>query len=209
MLSYIGLALVASALAVTAAAALSPSDLAHAAATVAPVLAMAAAPAASNLDIATPAGGQIALTAYNNGDGTWSVKRGPNGAVLQDGLPREQALAIVGGATGPYEPSTPQEAGIAEQRAELEKKAADIEVEGMFRSDAEVGAEPAKVGRIADAELQAENERLQAENAELRAQVARFDADGDGKTGGGRAKPSKAPAENGATGNGGGEGEKA
>lgn len=94
-------------------------------------------------DVSAPADGQIALTAHNNGDGTWSVTRGPKGAVLQDGLPREKALAIVGGATGPYEPMNEQEAKAGEERAALEAKAADI-----TNAEAEKADEPGTVKTV-------------------------------------------------------------
>lgn len=137
-----------------------------------------------------PSDGQIALTAHNNGDGTWSVKRGPNGPVLETGLPRERAFAIVGGLTGPYEPSNAQEAAAAEHRAALEQKEAEREAATANLTDAEVG-DPLKVGREADAALVEENATLRAENEGLKAQVedltsklAKFDPDGDGNPGG-------------------------
>lgn len=86
--------------------------------------------------ISAPLDGQIALTAHNNGDGTWSVKRGPDGPVLQDGLAREKALAIVGGATGPHEPVGEQEEQAAAERAALEQKEAEREEKEVFAPDA-------------------------------------------------------------------------
>ena len=86
--------------------------------------------------ISAPLDGQIALTAHNNGDGTWSVKRGPDGPVLQDGLAREKALAIVGGATGPHEPVGEQEEQAAAGRAVLEQKEAEREEKEVFAPDA-------------------------------------------------------------------------
>lgn len=86
-------------------------------------------------DPSAPADGQIALTAHNNGDGTWSVTRGPGGTVLRDGLPREKALAIVGGATGPYEPTNEQEAVAASERAELEEKSASLTADAVHEPD--------------------------------------------------------------------------
>ena len=133
--------------------------------------------------ISAPSDGQIALTAHNNGDGTWSVKRGPNGPVLRDGLPREKALAIVGGATGPYEPENEQEAIAAADRAEIEAQEARREETEIFASDADTG-EPLKVGRASDAALADENAKLREENEALKVQVAKFDRDGDGNTGG-------------------------
>lgn len=91
----------------------------------------------TNLEIAAPSGGQIALTAHNNGDGTWAVTRGPGGTVLADGMAKEQAIAIVGAPTDGSEPRDKQEAWAIQARRELEEKAADAEVEGMFVSDAE------------------------------------------------------------------------
>ena len=91
----------------------------------------------TNLEIAAPSGGQIALTAHNNGDGTWAVTRGPGGTILADGMAKEQAIAIVGAPTDGSEPRDKQEAWAIEARRELEEKAADAEVEGMFVSDAE------------------------------------------------------------------------
>ncbi|WP_295198731.1 hypothetical protein [uncultured Brevundimonas sp.] len=157
----------------------------------------AAADAGSEADakpISAPLDGQIALTAYNNGDGTWSVRRGPDGPVLKDGLPREEALAIVGAPTGPYEPATEVEAVAAEKRSEIEQAEVVREEAEVFKSDEEVG-DPAKVANQAHA---AEVERANAENADLRRsiaskdeeirqlreQVAKFDGDNDGKTGG-------------------------
>lgn len=86
-------------------------------------------------DISAPADGQIALTAHNNGDGTWSVTRGPKGVVLADGLAREKAIAIVGGATGPYAPENEQEAAIAAERAKIEEKAAKVTNEAAAKAD--------------------------------------------------------------------------
>ena len=86
-------------------------------------------------DLSAPIDGQIALSAFNNGDGTWAVKRGPTGEVLQDGLPREKALAIVGAPTGPYNPADDREAAVGEERAKLEQKAA-VSVEDAEQKDA-------------------------------------------------------------------------
>jgi hypothetical protein len=193
------------------------------------LVALAAATDHGSQPISGPSDGQIALTAHNNGDGTWSVKRGPNGPVLRDGLPREKALAIVGGATGPYEPESEQEAVAAADRADIEAEEAAREETDLFKSDAEVGQDPAKVGRHVDAALVSENAELRAkseahagelkraddENADLRLiissrdedirqlreQVAKFDGDGDGKTGGSVAQVSETEATPGPTGN--------
>lgn len=147
------------------------------------LIALAAADDAGAQPISAPSDGQIALTAHNNGDGTWSVKRGPNGPVLRDGLPREKALAIVGGATGPYEPENEQEAVAAAERAEIEAQEAAREEREVFASDADAG-DPLKVGRMTDAALAQENAKLREENEALKAQIAKFDGAGDGKTGG-------------------------
>lgn len=144
--------------------------------------------------ISAPSDGQIALTAHNNGDGTWSVKRGPDGPVLQDGLPREKALAIVGAPTGPYEPATEQEATAAEERKALEAKEAKREEKEIFASDDEAG----KPAKVANASVAA----LQAENAALKAEIAKMDGNGDGKVGGSKAK-TETPVENGKAKNGG------
>lgn len=105
----------------------------------------------TNLDIIQPSDGQIALTAHNDGDGTWSVLRGPGGVVLESGLPKEAALAIVGGETGPYTPRTEQGQKAADYRRKLEEECADREVEAIFQSDEEVAEQGnALVGDYAD-----------------------------------------------------------
>lgn len=123
-----------------------------------------------------PIDGQIALTAFNNGDGTWAVKRGPSGPVLRDGLAREEALAIVGGLTGPYSPSNVQEAVAAGKRAEIERQEAEREAATSGLSDAEVSAdtsEPSDAGLAEEnAELRSEVESLREELAALRANMA-------------------------------------
>lgn len=92
--------------------------------------------------ISAPDGGQIALTAHNDGDGTWSVTRGPGGAVLRSGLPREKALAIVGGATVSYEPQNEQEQTAADERKTVEAEAAKVEEAEMLKSDEDLKADP-------------------------------------------------------------------
>ena len=92
-----------------------------------------------NVPISAPLDGQIALTAHNNGNGTWAVKRGPDGPILKDGLAREEALAIVGAPTGPHEPDTAEEETAAQKRSALEKKEAKREATEIFQSDAEAG----------------------------------------------------------------------
>lgn len=140
--------------------------------------------------ISAPSDGQIALTAHNDGDGTWSVIRGPGGPVLRSGLAREQAFAIVGGATGPYDPENEQEAQAAEQRAQIEAEEAEREATEVFQSDEEAGS-PDKVANSEAAKLSAENSDLRRDIAskdetirQLQEQVAKFDGDGDGKPGG-------------------------
>lgn len=90
-------------------------------------------------DVTKVTDGQIALTAHNNGDGTWSVTLGPGGVILEDGLPREKALAIVGAPTGPYEPQTDQEAQAAEWRAAVEQRARDYANAEAAKSDKDLG----------------------------------------------------------------------
>jgi hypothetical protein len=103
------------------------------------------------LDIIAPSDGQIALTAHNDGDGTWSVLRGPGGTVLESGLAREAALAIVGGETGPYSPRTEQGEKAADHRRHLEEQTAELEVREIFRSDEEIARDGnALVGDYAD-----------------------------------------------------------
>jgi len=147
-----------------------------------------------NVPISAPLDGQIALTAHNNGDGTWAVKRGPDGPILKDGISREEALAIVGAPTGPHDPDTDEDATAAGKRAALEKKEAKREASEIFQTDAEAG-DPAKV---ANSDLQKANDEnadlrrslasKDEEIRQLRAQVAKFDKDGDGKVGGGASK---------------------
>jgi len=98
----------------------------------------ASAKASTALDIIAPTDGQIALTAHNDGDGTWSVLRGPGGRVLESGLPMERALAIVGGETGPYTPRTEQGQDAADHRRALEEDTAEFEVEAIFQSDDDI-----------------------------------------------------------------------
>lgn len=103
------------------------------------------------LDIIAPSDGQIALTAHNDGDGTWSVLRGPGGVVLESGLPKERALAIVGGETGPYSPQTEQGQDAADHRRALEEQVAEHEVQAIFQSDEEIARDGnALVGDYAD-----------------------------------------------------------
>lgn len=90
------------------------------------------------LDIVAPSGGQLALTAHNNMDGTWSVTRGPGGAVLRDGLAKEQAIAIVGAPTNGETPANQQEEWAAKQRLEIEQETAERELDVMFKSDKEI-----------------------------------------------------------------------
>jgi hypothetical protein len=124
-------------------------------------------------DVSAPTDGQIALTARNNGDGTWAVKRGPTGAVLLDGIAHERALAIVG--AGPDSITELDRAAYAD-RQRLEAKSAEITNAAVNKTDEQVAAETVDpVAEIA---------RLEAENAELKAKLAAFDHDGDGDAGG-------------------------
>jgi len=84
--------------------------------------------------------GQIALTARNNGDGTWAVTAGPGGKVLRDGLAREQAIAIVGAPTGPYDPATVGEGKLADQRLDVEQQLVDETHGTTLVTDEEAGA---------------------------------------------------------------------
>lgn len=153
-------------------------------------LCLAANADAGSQPVSAPLDGQIALTAHNNGNGTWAVKRGPDGPILKDGLAREEALAIVGAPTGPHEPDTAEEETAAQKRAALEKKEAKREAIEIFQADAEVG-EPSKV---ANSDLQKANDEnadlrrsiasKDEEIRQLREQVSKFDPDGDGKVGG-------------------------
>ncbi len=85
---------------------------------------------------------QPAMTAHNNGDGTWSVTEGPNGTVLQDGLHRDQALAIVGGKTGAHKPKDEQERRATNDRVDLEQKLFNNAAKDQLQTDGEAGAIP-------------------------------------------------------------------
>lgn len=92
--------------------------------------------------------GQIALTARNNGDGTWAVTAGPGGKVLHDGLPREKAIAIVGAPTGPYSPATVGEGKLADERLEVEQQLVDETHGTSLITDEDAGAvDPALANR--------------------------------------------------------------
>lgn len=142
-------------------------------------LCLAANADAGSQPISAPLDGQIALTAHNNGDGTWAVKRGPDGPILKNGLPREQALAIVGGATGPYEPENEQEAAAAAQRAVLEKKEAKREERDLFAPDAD-----ASLGELLDGQSMkathdaavARADQAEADLADANAKLSQADA---------------------------------
>jgi hypothetical protein len=110
---------------------------------------MAAKEAAALIgDVTKVTDGQIALTAHNNGDGTWSVTLGPGGVILEDGLPREKALAIVGAKTYPYEPGNKREQEAAELREEVEERASKVANEDASKSDFELGLVDKKGRRI-------------------------------------------------------------
>ena len=130
-------------------------------------LCLAANADAGSQPISAPLDGQIALTAHNNGDGTWAVKRGPDGPILKDGLAREQALAIVGGATGPYEPEGEQEAAAAKQRAALEIKEAKREERDLFAPDPEAPLDELLEGRSMKAAHDAAIARAEQAEADL------------------------------------------
>lgn len=111
---HLGLALCALVLVAATAVAFLGPDMASAA----PLgLAMAAVP------LSAPNDGQIALTLYNDGDGTWSVRHGPNGPILKSGLTRAEATAIVGSRVLPDAADDP--AVVA--RSDLEQLIGEIE----------------------------------------------------------------------------------
>lgn len=83
--------------------------------------------------------GQIALSARNEGDGTWSVRVGPGGPVVEDGLAYEEAVAIVGAPTGPYTPGNRAEVVAAARRRKAEEAARKhVNAEAM-KSDVDLG----------------------------------------------------------------------
>lgn len=90
-------------------------------------------------DVTKVSDGQIALSARNEGDGTWSVRLGPGGPILMDKLPRERALGIVGAPTGPYEPVNKQEQELADLRAQCEEAASVYANEEASKSDEDAG----------------------------------------------------------------------
>ena len=177
-------------------------------------------------DISAPEGGQIALTAHNNQDGTWAITRGPGGDVLEDDLQRDEALAIVGAPASPLDPDNAQEVELVERRKQIEARAAELTNAAAFEPDApdaprahQIGgpdtfspsADNPDNGRAGNGDLEkanAENDDLRKlltsrdedirlareENEALKAQVAKFDPDGDGKTGG-KTKAAAKPAD--------------
>lgn len=97
-------------------------------------------PAAEILgDVAKVNGGQIALSARNEGDGTWSVRLGPGGPILMDDLPMEKALGIVGAPTGPYEAATQREQDLADLRQACEAAAREHANAEALKSDQDAG----------------------------------------------------------------------
>lgn len=117
---------------------------------------------AANKDDAAPVGdvtkvsdGQIALSARNEGDGTWSVRLGPGGPILMDGLPREKALGIVGAPTAPYEPANKAEQELADLREQCEQAAAEYANAEAAKSDEDVGLTDSKGRRRFDDEPEA------------------------------------------------------
>jgi hypothetical protein len=85
--------------------------------------------------------GQIALTARNNGDGTWAVTAGPGGEIRHHGLAKEEAIAIVGAPTGPYTPDTHQDAVAADKRVDAEQRLVNAAATGALEPD-ENGGRP-------------------------------------------------------------------
>jgi hypothetical protein len=132
--------------------------------------------------------GQIALSARNEGDGTWSVRLGPGGPVLYEGLPMEKALAIVGAPTGPHVPLNRQEADAAEEREGAEEAASEYVNAEALKSDKELGIVDAR-GRPVFAD--------EPEPVRLKAKRRRSS---DGARGAGRASE----RQNGRSGNGSG-----
>jgi hypothetical protein len=92
-------------------------------------------------DVMALSDGQIAMTAHNNQDGTWAVTLGPGGPILEDGLHRDEALAIVGGGTGPYRDQirNRQELAAADRRENLEANATAHVNEHALDSDRDLG----------------------------------------------------------------------
>lgn len=149
-------------------------------------------------DLSAPVGGQIALTARKNQDGTFSITRGPDGEVLEAGLRRDEALAIVGAPSHPLDPGNRAEVDIVERRMAIEARAAEVTNAKAFEPDApeaprahQIGgpdisasADNPENGRAGNGNLASENAALREENEALKAQVAKFDPDGDGKVGG-------------------------
>lgn len=90
-------------------------------------------------NVADVSGGQIALSARNEGDGTWSVRLGPGGPILMDGLPQEKALGIVGAPTAPYEPASQREQDLADLREKCEEAAKAYANAEATKSDEEAG----------------------------------------------------------------------
>lgn len=90
-------------------------------------------------DVFALSDGQPAFSARNEGDGTWSVRLGPGGPILEEGLPMEKALAIVGAPTWPYQPSTKAELVQTEHREALEVAASDHVNAEALKSDKDLG----------------------------------------------------------------------
>lgn len=90
-------------------------------------------------NVADVSGGQIALSARNEGDGTWSVRLGPGGPILMDDLPMEKALGIVGAPTGPYEPANKREQELGELREKCEDAAREYANAEALKSDEDAG----------------------------------------------------------------------
>lgn len=139
------------------------------------------------------------MTARNSQDGTWAITRGPGGEVLESGLKRDEALAIIGAPASPMDPDNHLEVALVARRKKIEARAAEATNAVAFEADP---PEPAKAHQIGGPDtlvgdgsgdalppfqgdgLASENAALREENEALKAQIAKFDPDGDGKVGG-------------------------
>ena len=148
-------------------------------------------------NVAEVTGGQIALSARNEGDGTWSVRLGPGGPILMDGLPREKALGIVGAPTAPYEPVNRQEAELADLREQCEQAASAYANAEAVKSDKEAGLTDERGRRRFDDEPEqvrigpaagARKGAARTEGGKAGNGGEAFDHDSDGKVGGSKAK---------------------
>lgn len=131
-------------------------------------------------NVAEVSGGQIALSARNEGDGTWSVRLGPGGPILMDDLPREKALGIVGAPTAPYEPATKQEQELADLREQCEKAAIEYGNAEALKSDEDAGL----VGKNGRRKFADEPEQVRIGPAAGARKAAANTANAKGKNGG-------------------------